>query len=92
MRDDLNLLQQIGSIFQLVQYACYVECVHQIIFSGDLDHIVPAPFGHAYAKKAKNAGDRVDDIEIKGAGHFEMIDPKSAAWPTIEAAIVAAAK
>jgi acetyl esterase/lipase len=66
--------------------------VHQVIFSGDLDHIVPAPFGHAYAKKAKTAGDRVDDIEIKGAGHFEMIDPKSTAWPTIEDAIVAAAK
>jgi hypothetical protein len=53
---------------------------------------VPAPFGHAYAKKAKAAGDHVDDIEIKGAGHFEMIDPKSAAWPAIEAAIAAAAK
>jgi acetyl esterase/lipase len=66
--------------------------VHQTIISGDLDPIVPAPFGHAYAKKAKAAGDRVDDIEIKGAGHFEMIDPKSAAWPAIEAAIVAAAK
>ncbi|HTT96508.1 MAG TPA: alpha/beta hydrolase [Rhizomicrobium sp.] len=66
--------------------------VHQVIFSGDLDHIVPAPFGHAYAKKARAAGDRVDDIEIKGAGHFELIDPKSAAWPTIEAAIVAASK
>ena len=66
--------------------------VRQVIFSGDLDHIVPAPFGHAYAKKAGAAGDRVDDIEIKGAGHFEMVDPKSDAWPTIEAAIVAAAK
>lgn len=66
--------------------------VHQVIFSGDLDRIVPAPFGHAYAKKAKTAGDHVDDIEIKGAGHFEMIDPKCAAWPIIEAAIVAAAK
>lgn len=66
--------------------------VHQMIISGDLDRIVPAPFGHAYARKAKAAGDRVDDIEIKGAGHYEMIDPKSAAWPTIEAAIVDAAK
>ena len=66
--------------------------VHQMIISGDLDRIVPAPFGHAYARKAKAAGDRVDDIEIKGAGHYEMIDPKSAVWSTIEAAIVDAAK
>ncbi len=66
--------------------------VHQVIFSADLDRIVPAPFGHAYAKRAKAAGDRVDDVEIRGAGHFEMIDPKSAAWPIIESAIVAAAE
>ncbi len=66
--------------------------VHQVIFSGDRDRIVPAPFGHAYAKGAKAAGDRIDDIEIENAGHFEMIDPKSAAWPIIESTIVAASK
>lgn len=62
------------------------------ILSGGSDRIVPPPFGHDYARKAKAAGDAIDDIEIPGAGHFDMIDPLSPAWPAIAAAIEKAAK
>ena len=59
----------------------------QAIISGDLDPIVPARFGRDYAAKARAAGDAVQVIDIPGAGHFELIDPSSAAWKTIAPAI-----
>jgi len=59
----------------------------QTIVSGDLDLIVPAIFGKAYAAKAVAAGDPVRTLTIPGAGHFELIDPQSEAWQTIEPAI-----
>jgi len=64
----------------------------QTIVSGDLDLIVPPIFGRDYAAKAAAAGDRIRTITIPGAGHFELIDPQSAAWQTIEPAIVAMMK
>ena len=66
--------------------------LHQAIISGGTDHIVPPSFGHAYAKRAKAAGDPVDDIEIPGAGHFDLIDPGSPAWTTVDGAIAKVAK
>lgn len=61
--------------------------VPQTIISGALDPIVPAAFGTAYAGKAQAAGDPVKAITIAGAGHFELIDPKSKAFETVRAAI-----
>ena len=60
----------------------------QVIISGDLDPIVPSRFGTAYGARAKAAGDAVEVLNIPGAGHFELIDPTSAAWPAIREAIV----
>lgn len=57
--------------------------VPQTIVSGALDPIVPQNFGHAYAAKAKAAGDPVQEVVLPDAGHFELIDPKSAAWKSI---------
>jgi acetyl esterase/lipase len=64
----------------------------QVIVSGSLDHIVPVPFARDYTAKAKAAGDRVQEMDIEGAGHFELIDPKSEAWKQIAPAIVALTK
>jgi acetyl esterase/lipase len=66
--------------------------VPQTVISGSDDGIVAAHFGRDYARKARAAGDRVDDIEIHGAGHFDLIDPQSPAWPRIAAAIDRVAK
>jgi acetyl esterase/lipase len=63
----------------------------QTIVSGSGDAIVPPAFGRDYARKARSAGDAVAEIDVAG-GHFDLIDPEAAAWPTIEAAIVQAAK
>jgi len=57
--------------------------VRQIVVSGALDPIVPARFGRDFAKKAASAGDKVRQVVIPAAGHFELIDPGSAAWRAI---------
>ncbi len=61
--------------------------VPQTIVSGALDPIVPAPFGRAYAAKAKAAGDPVNEITFADAGHFELIDPQSSAFEQIRSII-----
>jgi acetyl esterase/lipase len=66
--------------------------VPEAILSGGSDRIVPPAFGHDYARRARAAGGKVDDIEIPAAGHFDMIDPQAPAWAPIEAAIEKAAR
>jgi acetyl esterase/lipase len=61
--------------------------VPQAIISGGLDPIVPAAFGRAYAAKAVAAGDKVQEITIVDAGHFELIDPESSAFDQVRSAI-----
>ena len=58
----------------------------QVVVSGALDHIVPSRFGADYVRAAAAAGDPAQEIDLAGAGHFELIDPTSAAWPRIRAA------
>ena len=59
----------------------------QFVVSGNLDKIVPGHWRESYVEAAAAAGDRPVSLSIASAGHFELIDPQSAAWPQIEAAI-----
>jgi len=61
----------------------------QIVISGALDPIVPARFGEAYATAAAASGDPAQSVVLEGAGHFEVIDPTSAAWPRVVSAFAA---
>jgi len=61
--------------------------IDQAVVSGALDPIVPAALGRDYAEKAKSAGDKVEAVAFEGAGHFELIDPQSQAWPKIRSII-----
>lgn len=61
--------------------------VPQTMISGAVDPIVPAAFGRAYAARAASAGDRVQEITIAEAGHFELIDPKSSAFEKVRSMI-----
>ncbi|WP_439476127.1 alpha/beta hydrolase family protein [Brevundimonas sp.] len=55
----------------------------QVVISGALDPIVPPRFGQDYAAAAASRGDPARSIVLEGAGHFEVIDPTSAAWPRV---------
>lgn len=64
--------------------------VPQYLVQGLDDHLVDLiDQNRAYAAAAVAAGERVELSEIGGATHLDLIDPGSAAWPRVAAAIEA---
>ena len=61
--------------------------VPQILLHGADDELVPYAIGERYAGRAAALGDQVELITLQGVGHFEPIDPRSAAWPTVRQAV-----
>jgi acetyl esterase/lipase len=61
--------------------------VRQYLIHGSLDEIVPFSFSQDYKAAAQNKGENIQLAFIKDAGHFELISPQSAAWPTVKAAV-----
>jgi acetyl esterase/lipase len=62
--------------------------VRQRILHGEKDEIVPIAISRAYVAAAKQKSDDVTLVEPEGAGHFELIDPRSAAWPAVRDAVL----
>ena len=60
----------------------------QILIHGEDDDIVPIEIAQRYVNAAIAKGDDVKLIALKGMGHFELIDPKSAAWKTVRDTIM----
>jgi acetyl esterase/lipase len=60
----------------------------QALIHGTADDVVPAAFSRDYVdSKQKRAGkekEQVRLLEIAAAGHFDLIDPHSKAWPVVE--------
>jgi acetyl esterase/lipase len=60
----------------------------QWLIHGSVDDVVPPDFSRDYvAAKLKRSGSEKEDpnlIEIAGAGHFDVIDPRSQAWKRVE--------
>jgi len=65
-------------------------CTAQTLIHGDADDDVPLALSQRYAALARQAGDDVDLIVLPGLGHFELVDPISAAWPTVSQVILSA--
>jgi acetyl esterase/lipase len=53
--------------------------VPQRVLHGTKDSIVPFEMSRQFARASRNA----TLVPIEGAGHFELIDPRSAAWPIV---------
>ena len=51
----------------------------QRLLHGTADANVPFEMSERFARKSKNA----KLIKLEGAGHFELIDPRSREWPTV---------
>jgi acetyl esterase/lipase len=60
--------------------------VQQFLFHGSADNEVPEDFSRAYAARKQN--ENVQLISIPGAGHYDLIDPRTAAWRQVEETIV----
>jgi acetyl esterase/lipase len=56
--------------------------VPQILVHGIEDDRVPIEHARAYAARATAAGDDCRLLELH-ADHFDVIDPRSAAWPAV---------
>jgi acetyl esterase/lipase len=57
--------------------------VRQIVMHGANDDTVPPDFSRRYAEAKKSRGEDVTLVEIPKADHFDVIDPRSAAWPQV---------
>jgi acetyl esterase/lipase len=54
---------------------------------GSRDETVPCAMSRDYAARAAGHGDDVFLDELAGCGHYEPIDPLSAAWPSVLSAL-----
>jgi acetyl esterase/lipase len=63
--------------------------VPQRLVCGALDSTVPLGQARSYEAAARRAGDDVALDVVDGAGHFELVDPGSAAWPAVRGAVAA---
>lgn len=64
----------------------------QWLIHGSADDVVPVGFSRDYvAAKQKRTGSQKEDahlLEISGAGHYDLIDPRSAAWKLVAQTVV----
>jgi acetyl esterase/lipase len=56
----------------------------QWLLHGAGDDVVPPYFSRQYTEQKRTRGEDVHYTEISTAGHFDLIDPRSNAWPTVE--------
>ena len=62
--------------------------VRQRVLHGVNDNVVPMEISRRFVDAAKKSGDDSKLIEVAGAGHFELIDPRSDAWPAVKNAVL----
>jgi acetyl esterase/lipase len=60
----------------------------QWIIHGAGDDVVPSYFSRNYAEQKKGRGEDVHYLEIATAGHYDLIDPRSRAWPKVESTVL----
>jgi len=72
----------IASPAQLIPFGVTSELVH-----GRLDQMVPFDMSVRYVERARKAHDPATLVAIDAVGHFELIDPESAAWPVVLQAV-----
>ena len=57
--------------------------VPQILIHGTQDDSVPFEISERYAEAAREQGDEVQLIALPGAGHFELVDPRTPEWQSV---------
>lgn len=65
--------------------------VPALLIHGDEDENVPIAQSRSFAEAARAAGDDCELRELRGAEHFEVVDPDGRAWPIIRERLVALA-
>ncbi len=62
--------------------------IPQHLIQGADDDQIPPDLPRRWAEKSRGLGDQVTVTILPGAGHFDVVDPESKAWPTVQAAIL----
>jgi acetyl esterase/lipase len=60
----------------------------QWLIHGASDDTVPPFLSRNYTEQKKTRGENVHYLEISTAGHFDLVDPRSTAWPKIEGTVM----
>lgn len=60
----------------------------QILIHGTADEDVPYELSHSYAEQKKKAGENVQLITMKEVDHFQIVDPSSKIWSTVQEAFL----
>jgi acetyl esterase/lipase len=60
----------------------------QCLVHGTADDVVPFAFSKDYVSAKQKAKEDVRLVEIRGAGHFDVIDPRSEAWKRAEGMVI----
>ena len=60
----------------------------QLLIQGAEDDQIPPDLPERWAEKARRQGDEVTLLRVPGADHFDIVDPESKAWSTVEASIL----
>jgi acetyl esterase/lipase len=58
-----------------------------VLVHGESDEIVPVELSRAYWRQATGLGDEAELVTLGGAGHFEVIDPRSWAYASVRDAV-----
>jgi acetyl esterase/lipase len=62
----------------------------QWLIHGSSDDVVPVDFSRKYVKTKKAKKEDARMVEIVGAGHFDVIDPRTQAWKEVQRAVMEA--
>ncbi len=69
-----------------------IRQARQWLIHGSADDVVPPQFSRDYVSaKQKRTGQQREDVhllEIAGAGHYDLIDPRTAAWKEVERTVL----
>lgn len=61
--------------------------VSQVLVHGTEDDTVPVSMSEAFHARGRELGDPVRNVVLPGAGHFEVIDPRSREWLQVVEAV-----
>ena len=64
----------------------------QWLVHGAADDVVPPAFSRDYASAKQKMKEDARLVEIAGAGHFEVVDPRAGAWKDVERVVMEAAR
>ena len=64
-----------------------IPLARQVLIHGLDDDVVPIEIGRRYRDAKLKQNENVQLIEVEKCGHFELIDPRSAAWAKVVVAV-----